>query len=120
MYKKTQITIRGNSYFQNFYYNMPFEYNGINYKIVGVDHEPESLLYRLTLRRIDLPTKYSYDLMDFFEVISIERISLTEIQMNLGNGISTKLTFEDAEECLKEYLLLQQISNEERTYIHGQ
>ena len=120
MYKKTQITIRGYSYYQNFYYNMPFEYNGIKYKIVDVDHEPKSLLYRLTLKRIDLPTRYSYDLIDFFQVVSIERISLTEIKMLLGNGTSIKLTFEDAEECLKEYLLLQQISSRERTYIYGQ
>lgn len=120
MYKKTQITIQGDSYYQNFYYNMPFEYNGIKYKIVDVDHEPGSLLYRLTLKRIDLPTRYSYDLIDFFQVVSIERISLTEIKMLLGNGTSIKLTFEDAEECLKEYLLLQQISSRERTYIYGQ
>lgn len=120
MYKKTQITIRGDSYFQNFYYNMPFEHEGVNYKVVGVDHEPGSLLYRLTLRKVDLPTKFSYDLVDFFQVISIERISLTEIKMLFGNEASTTLTFEDAEECLKEYLLLQQISSGERTYIHGQ
>ena len=83
MYKKTQITIQGNSYFQNFYYNMPFEYKGVNYKIVDVDQEPGSLLYHLTLKRIDLPTKFSYNSIDFFEVSSIERISLTEIKMLL-------------------------------------
>lgn len=69
-------------------------------------------IWKLLLRRIRQQTKNNYDFINFLNIISIERISQTKIEMIYSDLTKFTIELDNSEECLKEYVLLVRMRKE--------
>ena len=76
-----------------------------------VDDDPMNPLYVVLAVYKPQTTKFNYDWCNWLHVSRIERTSPTEIIIK-QQRVQTTITFDNAKECLKEYLLLQNLWRE--------
>lgn len=103
------------SFYEDFYKGRKIMLQGRRFKVVTVLSQ-DGLVYELELSRKNYDTSINYDEIDFGQVMEIARTSELTISIYFANNFEAQFIFDDAEKCLHEYLMLQLISKEERSY----